>query len=238
MYKIVICDDEKEIAKDIEKKVKNCFEQQKFTAEYKNMNDARELMEYLQKEVVDVLFLDIDMPYFTGMDIAGYIKEKGFHTLLVFVTSHDALVYQTFAYRPFGFIRKTYIEEELLDLTERICKELREQKQELILSKGQEMLRIPISNIIYVESEGNYLNIVKKDQTVKYRETMTNLENELSGKGFIRCHKGYLINADFIVRLKSGEVEMNCEKGEVCRIPVGRSYEKDVKRKILESFRH
>ena len=72
------------------------------------------------------------MPYFNGMDIAGYINEKALHTILVFVTSHDALVYQTFAYRPFGFIRKTHIEEEIDELTERIKKELTDRKQELM----------------------------------------------------------------------------------------------------------
>ena len=46
-------------------------------------------------EKYDIVILDIDMPYFSGMDIAGFIREKGLKTILVFVTSHDALVYQT-----------------------------------------------------------------------------------------------------------------------------------------------
>lgn len=238
MYKIVICDDEKEIAKEIEKKLSCCFEQQELLAEYICLNDARQLMDLLEKEFVDVLFLDIDMPYFTGMDIASYINERGLGTILVFVTSHDALVYQTFAYRPFGFVRKTYMNEEFPELTERISKELGSKKQELVITKGQELFRIPIKDILYVESEGNYLNIVKKDEVIKYRETMTNLEKELIDKGFIRCHKGYLIQGEYIVRLKSTEVELCCGGEESRWIPVGRSYEKEVKRKILESIRN
>ena len=148
MYHIVICDDEKEILKNISEKVEDSFEQKEISAEYFRIDDSRKLMEFLQSENVDVLFLDIDMPYFNGMDIAGYINEKALHTILVFVTSHDALVYQTFAYRPFGFIRKTHIEEEIDELTERIKKELTDRKQELILSKGQEIIRILIKDII------------------------------------------------------------------------------------------
>ena len=233
MYRVAICDDENEILNDISKRIKACFEEKNISAEYVCMNDPRKLMECLQTEKVDVLFLDIDMPYFSGMDIAGFVNENGLQTMLVFVTSHDALVYQTFAYRPFGFIRKTHIADEIGELSDRIKKELLDRKQELVIEKGQELIRIPIQDIIYIESEGNYLNIFEKNTTHRVRETMRNMENELSGKGFIRCHKGYLIHVEYIEKFRSSEVEMRWGQ-EHTVIPVGRSYEKDVKKKILE----
>lgn len=235
MYRVAICDDENEILNDISERIKACFQEKDISAEYVCMNDPRKLMECLQTEKVDVLFLDIDMPYFSGMDIAGYVNENGLQTMLIFVTSHDALVYQTFAYRPFGFIRKTHMADELEELSARIKKELLDRKQELVIEKGQEIIRIPIRDIIYIESEGNYLNIYEKNTAIKVRETMTNMEKELSGKGFIRCHKGYLIHIDYIEKFRTAEVEMRC-KQENKIIPVGRSYEKDVKKKILESL--
>ena len=237
MYHIAICDDEKEILNEIVRKIKASFDEKEIPAEYVPMNDARALMEFLKKQTVDVLFLDIDMPYFSGMDIAGFIREKGLKTILVFVTSHDALVYQTFAYRPFGFIRKTHMDEELKEVTERICKELMDRKQELLLAKGQEITRIRIKDIFYIEAEGNYLDIFGKHGVIKYRETMTNMETELSGKGFIRCHKGYLVHSDYIEKIRSAEIEVVCGE-EITIIPIGRSYEKEVKRKIMELFRN
>lgn len=237
MYRIAICDDEKEILNDISQKVKICFEQKSIQATYYDVNDSRNLMELLQKENLDVLFLDIDMPYFNGMDIAGYINEQGFNTILVFITSHDALVYQTFAYRPFGFIRKTHMDMELDELIERIKKELTDRKQELVLLKGQEIIRILIKEIAYIESEGNYLNIYTKNGVMKFRETMINMESELAYKGFIRCHKGYLVNSDYIEKLKSGEIEI--KYGDEHRlIPVGRSFDKEVRKRMLELLRN
>ncbi|MBQ7066056.1 MAG: response regulator transcription factor [Lachnospiraceae bacterium] len=251
MYKIAMCDDEKEILKNILEKIKLSFDKKDIQATYYQINDSRALMELLQKENLDVLFLDIDMPYLNGMDIAGYINEQGLHTILVFVTSHDALVYQTFAYRPFGFIRKSFIEKELDELTERIKRELIDRKQELILAKGTEIVRILIKDIVYIESEGNYLNIythknysgqiasdanASKSHVIKYRETMTNMEKELVHKGFIRCHKGYLVNEDYIEKFKSSEIEIKY-KEETKLIPVGRSYEKDVRKKMLIQLR-
>ena len=236
MYRIVICDDENKILEDISDKVKRGFEVQDINAEYQCLNDSRVLMEQLHNEHMDVLFLDIDMPYYGGMEIAGYINENKLNTILVFVTSHDALVYQTFAYRPFGIIRKTHIDEELPELIQRIKKELNDRKQELTISKSGETTRLFIKDIVYVEAEGNYLNICTDGDVYRIRETMTNIENELNQKGFIRCHKGYLINSDYITKIRTSEIEMQYTGGNNI-IPVGRSYEKEVHRRIREIIR-
>ena len=237
MYHIVICDDEKEILDDILRKVRNCFDENDISARYTGFDDPRKLMECIQNEKIDVLFLDIDMPYHNGMDIAGYINENGLKTILIFITSHDALVYQTFAYRPFGFIRKTHIDQEIDELVKRVNRELLENKQELVFRKGQDLIRVLIRDIIYIEAEKNYLMIRTCDEMIRIRETMTNVLNELQGKGFIRCHKGYLVNADRIEKLISSEVLLRTGD-ESMALPVGRSYEKEVRKKILEMLRN
>lgn len=236
MYHIAICDDESKILNDIHCKIADCFKEQDIPAEYFCTDDSKKMMEHLQQEKVDVLFLDIDMPYFSGMDIAAYLNENRLNTILVFVTSQEALVYQTFAYRPFGFIRKTHIDDELQELVLRVSKELNDRKQDLVVSRGQELIRILIQDMLYIESEGNYLNLYTKNDTIKIRETMTNMEKELCCKGFIRCHKGYLINGAHIEKLRSGEIDLQCG-GTTASVPVGRSYEKEVRKKIMEAMR-
>ena len=234
MYHIVICDDECEILKKIEKRIKTGFKQSGIPAVYTVLTDSRELVKVLDSKPVDILFLDIDMPYFGGMEIAKMITDRGYKTLLVFVTSHDALVYQTFAYRPFAFIRKSYFEEEADGVIGRLERELIALREELIIQKGQEVIKIPIDDICYMESEGNYINIWTVDGSEKYRNTLAKIEEELAGKNFVRCHKGYLVNVKYIKRVRNSEIEMMA--GMV--IPIGRSYEKDVKYRILEIMRH
>ena len=90
---------------------------------------------------------------------------------------------------------------------------------------------------MYIESEGNYLNLYTDRDRIRIRETMINMENELSGKGFIRCHKGYLINAAHVEKLRSTEVLLHCKGMQKC-VPVGRSYEKDVRKQIMEFIRN
>ncbi len=236
-YQIAICDDETQILRDIYAKIESCFQKQGIQAGYFCTDDSKKMMEYLQNEKADVVFLDIDMPYFSGMDLAAFLNEKKKDSILVFVTSQDALVYQTFVYRPFGFIRKTHMDDELMELVERIKTELEDKKRDIVITRGTELTRILIQDILYIESEGNYLNFYTKNDTIKIRETMTNIEKELSGKGFVRCHKGYLVNAEHIEKMRSGEIDLQCE-GIRKSVPVGRSYEKEVRKKIMEFMRN
>lgn len=236
MYHVVICDDEKEILDEMHKKISSSFYENNISAQYTCFDDARKLMECIKSGKIDVLFLDIDMPYYSGMDIAGYVNRQGLKTILIFVTSHDALVYQTFAYRPFGFIRKTHVDEEIDELVKRVHNELLENKQELVVRQGQESVRLLINDIIYIESEGNYLVLKMKEQELRIRETMTSIEKQLQGKGFIRCHKGYLVNAGYIERFKNTELILKMGNESVA-VSVGRSYEKEVRRRIMEMLR-
>lgn len=237
MYHVYICDDEKEILLQLKKQIHTELETLDIQAEYMLIQDSRELMERIGKENIDLLFLDIDMPYYSGMEIAKYVCEKIPETILVFVTSHDALVYKTFAYKPFAFVRKTCMDEDLKEFSSRIAKELEREKRELVLSKGTEIYRIKIHDIIYMESEGNYINIFTVNDALRFRETMTCMEDELKTKGFIRCHKGYLVNAKYITRYSGNSLQIQGTNGRTQELPVGRSYEKEVKHKLLASLR-
>ena len=236
MLKVVVCDDEENILKDIAGIVENKLSERQVECSVQAINDARILLEELKENLIDVLFLDIDMPYYSGMDIASYISENNLSTILIFVTSHDELVFKTFAYKPFGFIRKIHLDEEIDELVDRLSKELEDRKQELVITRAGEIVKVPLCDISYIESEGNYLNIRTREELVRHRETMSNMENELKGKDFIRCHKGYLVNVNFIEKMKMSELIVKCGKEEVI-VPVGRSYEKDVKKKIMENIK-
>lgn len=237
MYRIVICDDEPQILSGLEKMISYEFGTAGISADYVTVSDSRRLMEQLMEESIDILFLDIDMPYYSGMDIAGFLNENDRNTILIFVTSHDALVYRTFAYKPFAFLRKTHLSEDLKEVSGRIAGELDRRRQKLLLCKGSEVHKLKINDIVYIESDGNYVEIVTQTGRIRYRETMTEMEEELSAKGFLRCHKGYLVNPEYIVRFKSGGLEMGCGGERIVEIPVSRSYEKEVRRKIVESVR-
>ena len=90
-----------------------------------------------------------------------------------------------------------------------------------------------MDDIYYMEANGNYINIYTENGNEKYRETMTKIEEKLKGKKFVRCHKGYLVNTKYISRMNSNGIALT--DGRI--IPIGRSYEREVKQIILEQMR-
>ena len=118
--KIYLCDDEYKILENMKKTVQQC----QSASEVQGFSSGRELMRALEKEVCDILLLDIDMPDINGMDIAKWLVGLKKRPLLIFVTSHDELVYESFQYHPFGFIRKNYFDIEIRKVLADCVKEL------------------------------------------------------------------------------------------------------------------
>lgn len=107
--KIYICDDEEKILQDLSVLVNACCPESMISS----FSSGKELVNNLYKQNCDILLLDIDMPEINGMEVAKELSNLSRKPILVFITSHDELVYQSFQYHPFGFIHKRFYKEEL-----------------------------------------------------------------------------------------------------------------------------
>lgn len=234
MYSIAICDDELKALELLQRLIKEKFNELKIQANFFETNKPEELLDILKKESIDALFLDIDMPKISGMDIGEYLLSNGDNnTLLIFVTNHDTLVYKSFKYHPFGFIRKSHLNEEISEVIEGVSKKLESKNDSLLIKINNELVKININDILYFEGEANYVNLYTKNEKLKFRETLSNLEKKLSDKGFIRVHKGYLICEKEVFLINSKEVKLN--NGTI--IPIGRSYSEIAKKELMKYLR-
>lgn len=223
--KIYICDDEFQMLKDISEKVREIFPYSVIV----EFSDGRSLLQDLKKTECDVLLLDIDLPDIGGLAVAERIKEMPNAPILVFVTSHDELVYDSFRVHPFGFIRKGCMDEELKKILKDCEKELAARERYFTFKGNNENIRLKLSEILYFESDQNYLKIYSKGETYRFRSTIGTVEEMLSEKGFIRFHRGFLVNQEAVKILGGDEVELIT--GD--KIPIGRSYSEQAKRQLM-----
>lgn len=226
---VVICDDEEVILKNMSHSIETEFQSRGFRIDKILLTNPVKLQEHLKNQPTDVLFLDIDMPYINGMEIAAWIQEERIPVLLVFVTNQDTLVYQTFRYQPFGFIRKSVFEEEIGEVIERIALKLQYSEDYVVWQHAGESIKLKLEDIFYLEADSNYVNVKTKEKEYRFRDTLTSLENKLEAKGFFRIHKGFLINGERVHVLKSDHIEM--EDGAI--LPIGRSYSESVRKKLM-----
>lgn len=232
MYKIAICDDEFEFLQNMHIKIYSELKKRNIETKISDFSDSVSFAEILQKESFDAIFLDIDMPKLSGMDIAGIILKNNVNSNIIFVTSHDMLVYDTFKYRPFGFIRKNYFDTESAEVIDRLIDNFKKNNDSLIFTVSKEIKKIPVNSIIYIESNKNYLNIVMNNKTEKIRATLSSVVSQ-AGDKLLRCHKGYLVNINYMSKFGSEGIYLS----DNILIPIGRMYEKDVKKYILKFLR-
>lgn len=223
--RIYICDDEMQMVKEIGGRVRECVPGSTIAEFY----DAEALLEGIGEALPDVLLLDIDMPGVSGLDVAGVLKTLPYSPLLVFVTSHDELVYDSLQFHPFGFVRKSHLDTELPKVLADCEKELREKNTVYHFRNSEGEIYLPVSHILFFEADGNYLVISTRKETYRFRETLSAVCKELSHRGFLRVHKGFLVNMAAVKLLGQGFLTL--ETGQ--EIPVGRSYAEDVKKQIM-----
>lgn len=222
---IFICDDEKRIADALSFRIKEKLSDCQISTYYK----GRDLWEALCLNSCDVVFLDIDMPDLNGLDIAAKIEKLPKKPLLVFVTSHDELVYDSLKFHPFGFVRKDYLEIELDDMLRDCMKMIETQQTFFCFRTTKGNIKIDLEKILYMESDGNYLKLFTNDEQYKFRDTLAAVEKAIGEKGFIRIHKGFLVNQAAVKVL--GREEATLING--VKIPIGRNYADAVKRTLL-----
>ncbi len=187
------------------------------------------LLAALRNEGCDILLLDIDMPGISGLDIARRLSELPDKPLLVFVTSHDELVYDSLQFHPFGFVRKAYLEKELRTVLEDAAKELGGRDRHLRFRSSDGDVKLKLDEILYFEADGNYIKLFAADGEYRFRDTVSSLENALSGSGFVRIHKGFLVNQSAVRIINADECVLN----DSTRLPIGRSYSENARKQLM-----
>lgn len=240
--RIYICDDEPQILKQIGETARACVPE----CSVVELAHGTKLLEFLQKQNCDVLLLDIDMPELTGLEVAEQLKKLQNKPLLIFVTSHDELVYDSLQFHPFGFVRKGFLDKELSKVLEDCKKELSDTKQHYQFRTTEGQVSLPLKDILYFEAEGNYLwvyasvpgeaefagqdgdlrNIQKR---YRFRETMSAVQEVLEHRGFVRVHRGFLVNQAAVELL--GADELKLVNGS--SIPVGRGFSEAARKQIM-----
>ena len=224
MISIIICDDEQKMLSDIAELTAGVIKDCSVSA----YTDGEALLSALNEQSFDILLLDIDMPKLSGLDIVSMMTDMPSKPLLIFVTSHDELVYDSLQFHPFGFVRKSYLARELPVMLEDAVRELGGKDRHFCFHTSEGDVKLKLDEIRYFESEGNYIKLFAAEE-YRFRDTLTSLENALSGSGFVRIHKGFLVNQAAVKIINSEECILNDNSS----LPIGRSYSDTARKQLM-----
>ena len=154
-----------------------------------------------------LIYLDIEMPgEHDGMDAARILAQENNPAMLVFITSHREWINEGYKVSALDFLVKPLDAREFRDTLDR-CRKQYEAQHYLLFEKRDDVLQIMASSILIITARKNYVEIsyLGGKQPFEYRTTMTEMEQQLSGKGFFRCHPSYIINLAYLKRVYRDE---------------------------------
>ena len=163
------------------------------------------------------------MPGKDGMEVASYIRSNKVDVDIIFVTKTPEFVYKGYMYKAFSYILKPGIMEDLPVETKRYLSEIRESEECINVTSEGVSRKVPISQILYVESSKRRIILHLKAEDIPFYAKMSEVEPVLVERGFVRTHQSYMVKAKFVTKSTSTEVHL----GDVI-VPVSRRYSQQI----------
>lgn len=218
MYNIAIADDDKLIVNEIKNIIENFFLNDEFKFKIDTITNSTD---FQLDNNYDVIFLDIDMPQRTGFDIADELPEQ---SLIIFVSYHDNLAYQACNHHPFGFVRKSSLEQDIQPILMRIRTKL---CQFLSVNDNNKILRIPFAQIMYIESIKHYLYIHTTNKTFKIRGSLCHISHNLTTNDFCIIHQSFIVHFKYINSIEKNDIILK----DKTLLPISRKHYHDLYKK-------
>ncbi|WP_452597438.1 LytR/AlgR family response regulator transcription factor [Pontimicrobium sp. MEBiC01747] len=193
---------------------------------------AIEANAFLNIETVDFVFLDINLPDITGIDFIKTIKNP---PAIIMTTAYPDYAVSSFELdtivdylvKPFSFDR--FI-KGVNKVKERIIKPERsttEKKEAIFLNVDKTLYKIVLQDILYLESDRNYITVVTKTQKLSYIDSLKNWKEKLPEQEFIQIHKSYIINSKCVDKIAGNELYIQTN-----RLPIGRTYKQELLQRL------
>ena len=183
--------------------------------------DAFKAMEYIQKENIDLIFLDIKMPDISGIDFLNSLNKK---PMVIFTTAYSEHAVTSFELDAIDYLLKPFSLSRFVKGCNKAYElfQLRNKSGSadfIFLKTGYEQEKVNFDDILYLEAAGNYVNFVLKNKSLLSRMTFAELEVILPKNKFIRVHRSYMAAVASINRIERHQIHI-----KDIQIPVSESY--------------
>lgn len=175
--------------------------------------NALEALSFLKTRKVDFIFLDINMPQLTGMELAGLLPPQ---TKIVFTTAYSEHAAESYTYQTIDYLLKPITLKRFLAAMQKI--EAYFGKTEQVMPKnpttdegyffvksGKVLRRILLDDILYFEGEKEYVRLVTGQEQLLIYRRLKDIEEQLSAP-FVRVHNSYIVNTKQLVKIQDNHI--------------------------------
>jgi DNA-binding LytR/AlgR family response regulator len=207
---ILICDDNERVAHDIANRLRSHAEASHVPAKIAVVTQPAALEDGFLAQF-DLAFLDIDMGDSNGVEIARRIRAARNDSILVFVTNYIEYAPSGYEVQAFRYLLKSELDAKLLPVFDLAIDAFAKKHRVVSITIAAENIDVPIQNILYFESDQRTLvmHLLNSNRPVyRFYGNITKLSEELEVLGFLRIHKSYLVNMEYLEVLQYGKARM------------------------------
>lgn len=207
--RVGICDDRAEDIVRIEEALQAGLKRtgQPLRLVCRSFQNGEDLYAAACRETFDLFFLDIEMPGTNGFELAEKLVRDCPSAYLVFVSLYKSYVFDSPEYSPIWFVRKEALEQDIFKALRKYLRMEALTRISCKMKEGYGLRELFARDIMYIEGSGHSLMIRKTDGGwLRKYGSLKSMEEELEGCSFLRIHKNYLVNQEYIKEVGSREV--------------------------------
>jgi len=194
---------------------------------------ALKAVEFLQREKIDLMFLDVNMPEISGLDFLKSIPDPPY---VIITTAYREYAIEGYDLDVVDFLLKPISFERFLKAINRYCSRSRkvevksadihtssQEMKFIYIQDGKNIFKILYDDVLYFEGYGEYVKVITAGRNYIVRDSLNEFEHKYSTEYFIRIHKSYIINTQKITGFNAIQVIL-----KNTQLPIGRMYREKV----------
>jgi DNA-binding LytR/AlgR family response regulator len=191
--------------------------------------NAEDALVYLSENLVDLIFLDVEMPGASGFDLMDQLV---YTPQVILTTSKTEYAYDAFQYNVTDYLKKPFTYQRFLEAIQKVEKKKAEddstaENDHIFIKADGKLVRLQNDDILYIESMGDYVKFITADKKYITHNTIKNLETKVDGLRFMKVHRSYIVNLSRIDDIQENQLYI---KGAV--IPISKAHNSRVMQKI------
>lgn len=213
--------------------VENCISNTPFLAHVASCESAIAAAEVLRQQPIDLLFLDVEMPLMSGLDLLRTLQNP---PLVVLITSNKGYAVEAFEYdvldyvvKPISYARFLKAAQKALDAVEARATltndtiEAPQNAEFTFVKVDSRLVKVLFDDVRYVEALGDYVHIVTGQSKLIVYSTMRAVEEKFPATLFVRVHRSFIVNLKRVQTIEDNTIILDNK-----HIPIGQTYLREV----------
>jgi DNA-binding LytR/AlgR family response regulator len=199
-----------------------------------NVTDA---LEFLDRERVDLLFLDVEMPGANGFDLLDRLT---YSPMIILTTSKTEYAFNAFQYHVNDYLKKPFTYKRFVEAIDKLQQQSAEaaplapvasipqtDTEFLFIKADDKLTKIRKDDILFLESMRDYVKFVTPAKNYVTYSTLKNMEEKLNGQTFLKVHRSYIVNLSKIDDIRGNTIYILGNQ-----IPIGKGHKEDLEARL------